>query len=337
MGLTQKALTRSGKIAEKLFPLPNMRKKIKIKNSRGWCTASGQGCCNGAGAGTAGCWELKLGGHPRVPKSPGQRWAARGARGCPLSPDLPAPRHPRMATLHSARGLWGGRSAPARGLPNIEDILGPAGESRGDVGTLTHLPAGQRGRSRSRHPARGCARLQPQPLEPKIKTGTPFSTLYPRRKRGKQPPTCASEARRVRGGHGGAGGAAAPAPPALPMNEAGGGERCSHRSRPSQTPCKASCRAGAGLDTRPQPPQGLSPWCNAPGRAAPQTPSSSRLPTGAQWHLVGEPSPASPPWGPPSSAPGGHFYKSPSPAPHWDPTSPKQSPAPPPRALQHPS
>lgn len=242
-----------------------------------------------------------------------------------------------MATLHSARGLWGGRSAPARGLPNIEDILGPAGESRGDVGTLTHLPAGQRGRSRSRHPARGCARLQPQPLEPKIKTGTPFSTLYPRRKRGKQPPTCASEARRVRGGHGGAGGAAAPAPPALPMNEAGGGERCSHRSRPSQTPCKASCRAGAGLDTRPQPPQGLSPWCNAPGRAAPQPPGSSRLPTGAQWHLVGEPSPASPPWGPPSSAPGGHFYTSPSPAPHWDPTSPKQSPAPPPRALQHPS
>lgn len=198
------------------------------------------------------------------------------------------------------------------------------------MGTLTHLPAGQQGHSRSRHPARGCARLQPQPLGPKIKTGTPFSTLYPRRRRGKQPPTCASEARRVRGGHGGAGGAAAPAPPALPMNEAGGGERCSHRSRPSQTPCKASCRAGAGLDTRPQPPQGLSPWCNALGRAAPQTPSSSRLPAGAQRRLVGEPSPASPPRGPPSSAPGGHFYTSPSPAPRWDPTSPMQSPAPPP-------
>lgn len=103
----------------------------------------------------------------------------------------------------------------------------------------------------------------------------------------------------MRGGHGGAGGAAAPSPPALPMNEAGGGERCSHRSGPSQTPCKASCRAGAGLDTRPQPPQGLSPWCNAPGGAALQTPGGSRLPAGAQRRFAGGPSPASPPWGPP--------------------------------------
>lgn len=51
--------------------------------------------------------------------------------GVPISPDLPAPLHPRMATLHSGRGLWGGFSLLTRGLPNIEDILGPAGESRG--------------------------------------------------------------------------------------------------------------------------------------------------------------------------------------------------------------
>lgn len=44
----------------------------------------------------------------------------------PVSPDLPAPLHPRMATLHSGRRLWGGRSLLVRGLPNIEDILGPA-------------------------------------------------------------------------------------------------------------------------------------------------------------------------------------------------------------------
>lgn len=91
-----------------------------------------------------------------------------------LPPDFPAPRHPRMATLHSATGLCGGRSVLTRGLPNIEAILGPARERSNNGGphfyphprkTESSVPpaAGMLGARRSRR-CRGAAAPVPHAM-----------------------------------------------------------------------------------------------------------------------------------------------------------------------------
>lgn len=88
------------------------------------------------------------------------------------------------------------------------------------------------------------------------------------------------------------------------MNEAGGGEHGSCRSGPSQTPCKESCRAGAGLDTLLRPPRGWSPrqgtHCPpppAPGALGrdpqPKTHHASRsaATSPCPWHIAEPPAP----------------------------------------------
>lgn len=136
--------------------------------------------------------------HPAGPRCPA----------LPVSPDLPAPLHPRMATLHSGRGLWAGRSLLARGLPNIEDILGPAGESGGTWSTRCRVGWGpshwlhrraqqhQGGRSPLFHPHPGAKLagiLIPQwwpASHPKRRTPQPSAhPSHPRKRRETQLPT----------------------------------------------------------------------------------------------------------------------------------------------------
>lgn len=87
----------------------------------------------------------------QAPAAPEKPYSSCGS--ALLPPDFPAPRQPRMATLHSATGLCGGRSVLTRGLPNIEAILGPARERSNDGGP--HFYPHPRKRESSVPPAAG--------------------------------------------------------------------------------------------------------------------------------------------------------------------------------------